>query len=81
MTSPNLTKVVAGVHKEFAFELGEFGLGDLVDSFGCETGRPYMPGTGEIIAIKPKEERPFLCAHNNQMYSYKASEIEHTDLG
>ena len=81
MSQDNLTNVVAGFTKKFAFKLGEFSLGDLVDSFGCEDGRQYMPGIGEIISIRPDKERPFVCVHDNKMYFYKAKEIEHTDLG
>lgn len=74
-----LTRKVAGIQKTFALELEGFTLGDLVDSFGCKKGRPYMPGVGEIIAIRPDRERPYVCAHNNQLYFYNKSEIKHTD--
>jgi hypothetical protein len=74
------TSMSAGAAKQFAIMLGKFSLGDLVDSFGCESGRSYMPGTGMIITIRPDEERPFICEHNDRVYRYKKSEIEHTDL-
>lgn len=60
---------------EWALEFEGFKLGDCVDSFGCETGRPYMPGVGIILAIKPREERPFICEHGDRVYRYKKAEI------
>lgn len=69
-----------GIVSKFTLKLGEFGLGDLVDSFHAESGRRHMPGTGMIICIRPDEERPFICEHDNLIYSYKESEIVHTDV-
>lgn len=70
----------ADLNKKFAIEMDGFKLGDIIDSFGCEKGRPYMPGTGHIISIMPQNERPFVCEHNDKTYRYNAKEIEHSDI-
>ena len=62
-------------NKRFVLKLGQFELGDLVSSYGCETGRKYMPGIGEVIAIRPADERPYTCEHNEKLYYFKEKEI------
>ena len=55
--------------------LGKFRVGDLVD------GNPtIMPGVGKIIVIVPGRERPYICEHNDTLYQFKATEIEHHDF-
>lgn len=56
-------------------KLGKFKVGDFISSYSCEKGNKYMPGVGEIIAIRKDLERPYICEFSGKLYWYKAEEI------
>ena len=69
------------ISENLVAKLGKFEIGDMVSScpWGLKPGR-HMPGVGEIIAIRADRERPYICAHNDKLYQFKATEIDHHDF-
>ena len=60
--------------------LGEFRIGDLAASYGCDKNNTHMGGHGRVIVIIKGLDKPYICERDNKTYRYAPHEIAHPDL-
>lgn len=71
-------RAVRAKPKKPVLEYRGFKVGQIVDnSDKCKS--PWTHGTGKIVSINPRLDKPFTCIHDNKEYHYTAKEIEHAD--